>query len=74
MGKGGSDWHTDIVETINWFPINHAIPSHGLRIGEDNVPFCPPPLLIFCIAPDGLTDTFTYEDKPDHYPLWAPKD
>ena len=46
--KGGSDWHTDIVETSNWFPINHAISSHGVKIGkdihiqyEDNVPSCP---------------------------------
>jgi hypothetical protein len=55
MGKGGSDWHTNIVES-NWFPINHTIPSHGLRIAkdtftyEDNVPFCSLPFLIFCIA------------------------
>ena len=34
----------------------HAIPSHGLRIGKDtyeaNVPSCPLPFLIFCIAPE----------------------
>ena len=27
-----SDWHTDIVEPPNWFPINYTIPSHGLGI------------------------------------------
>jgi hypothetical protein len=45
---------TDIVETSNWFPLNHAIPSHGLTdtfTYEDNVPSCPLPVLIFCIAP-----------------------
>ena len=55
--KGGSDWRTDIVETSSWFPINNTIPSHGLWKGkyiftyEDNVPSCPLPFLIFCIAP-----------------------
>ena len=29
--EGGGDWCTDIVETSNWFSINNAIPSHGLK-------------------------------------------
>jgi hypothetical protein len=61
MGKGGSDWSTDIVEPFTWF--------HRYSIFIMKTMFKPD----FSLS-DILPITRHVKDWPDLSPLWAPSD